>query len=370
MSWPTTLETKRLVLRPWRMSDAEALFEYACDPDVGPAAGWLPHASVDESRKALKKFLMVPETYAVTIRDAEDPDRPAGSVSLKVGIHSDLAIGDDQAELTYWLGKPLWGQGLMPEAVRAVMRHAFIDLGLVAIWAGRISGHKQNRRVQEKLGLNHQRFIRNRPRQIVGDYITENVNWITRDEWEVLQKADPTDDASVSAQQDEADKIIASTRKIARIRSGGQTGADRAALDAARELNIPICGWVPAGGLAEDMPEAPGLLARYPELQESPSQSYVERTALNVRDAHATLVVAPSGLEPCSGTQMTVRFAEAMCRPCLVIRGVEEVGAVRKWLEGLGMELTLNIAGPRESKAPGTYEITKQVVNTLLKSLA
>ena len=370
MSWPTTLETKRLVLRPWRISDAEALYEFACDPDVGPAAGWLPHASVDESREALEQILMVPETYAVTIRDAEDPDRPAGSVSLKVGIRSDLAIGDDQAELTYWLGKPLWGQGLMPEAVREVMRHAFIDLGLVAIWAGRISGHKQNQRVQEKLGLKHQRTIRNRPRKIVGDYITENVNWITRDEWEILQKADPTDDAHVSAQQDEADKVAARTRKVARIRSGGQTGADRAALDAARELGVPICGWVPAGGLAEDMPEAPGLLAAYPELQECPSESYVERTALNVRDAHATLVVAPSGLEPCSGTQMTVRFAEAMGRPCLVICGIEEVGAVRDWLENLGQELTLNIAGPRESKTPGTYEITKQVVTTLLKPLA
>ena len=370
MSWPITLETKRLVLRPWRISEAEALYEYACDPDVGPTAGWLPHASVQESREVLEKALMVPETYAVTIRDAEDPDRPTGSVSLKVGSRSDLAIGDDQGELTYWLGKPLWGQGLMPEAVRAVMHHAFSDLGLVAIWAGRIAGHDQNRRVQEKLGLKHQRIIRNRPRQAVGDYITEDVNWITREEWEVLQKADPTDDAYVSAQQDEANTIVANARKIARIRSGGQTGADRAALDAARELGIPICGWVPMGGLAEDMPEAPGLLAVYPELQESASESYVERTALNVRDAHATLVVAPSGLEPCSGTQMTVQFAEAMHRPCLVIRGVEEVGAVRTWLEGLGRELTLNIAGPRESKAPGTYEVTKQVVTTLLKSLA
>ena len=182
MSWPTIIETKRLVLRPWRISDAEALFEYACDPDVGPAAGWLPHASVQESREALKKFLMVPETYAVTIRDAEDPDRPTGSVSLKVGILSDLAIGDDQAELAYWLGKPLWGQGLMPEAVRAVMRHAFSDLGLVAIWAGHIAGHDQNRRVQEKPGLKHQRIIRNRPSLAVGDYITEDVNLITREE--------------------------------------------------------------------------------------------------------------------------------------------------------------------------------------------
>lgn len=172
--------------------------------------------------------------------------------------------------------------------------------------------------------------------------------------------------ALIAAQQAEANEISACTRRIAYIRSGGQTGADRGALDAAREAGRPICGWVPAGGLAEDMPEAPGLLAEYPELKEGVSEGYVERTAWNVRDSHATLIVAPDGLEPLSGTEMTERFARDFGRPCLVIAGVDGIDDARAWLDTLGFELTLNVAGPRESKTPGTYEATKQVVKMLL----
>ena len=173
--------------------------------------------------------------------------------------------------------------------------------------------------------------------------------------------------ALIAAQQAEADGISASLRRIAHIRSGGQTGADRGALDAAREAGVPICGWCPPGGLAEDMPEAPGLLALYPELKEGEAPGYVERTAWNVRDSHATLIVAPDGLEPLSGTEMTERFAREYGRPCLVVSGPEELGLVRDWLSGLGFGLTLNVAGPRESKTPGTYAATYEVVSQLLQ---
>jgi len=366
MTWPVTLTTDRLVLRPWRESDAKALFRYASDPDVGPAAGWLPHKSVEDSAQIIRDVLSEPETFAITLRAAND-DVPVGSIGLMVGEASDLAIGSDQAELGYWIAKPLWGQGLTPEAVREVMRHGFCDLKLSAIWAGHSRDNDQSRRVQEKTGFNRQRSIKNRPRKIVGDYKTEDVNWITRDEWEILQRADPTDAATVQAQVSEADAIIATMPQIAFIRSGGQTGADRGALDAAREASVPICGWCPPGGLAEDMPEAPGLLARYPELKEGPSEGYVERTAWNVRDSHATLIIAPAGLEPNSGTDLTARFAEEFGRPCLVIRSIGELRAVRVWMKGLGRGITLNVAGPRESKTPGTYALTKEVIGLLLR---
>lgn len=366
MTWPVTLQTKRLVLRPWNQSDAEALFSYAADPDIGPRAGWPAHKTVEESAQAIQEVLSAPETFAITLRDAPDPNVPVGAIGLKVGEASDLAIGSDQAELGFWIGKPLWGKGYMPEAVREVMRHGFCDLGLEAIWAGHTDDNVQSQRVQEKTGFSRQRTIKNRLRKLVGDYKTEDVNWITRDEWEVLQNADPVDAEYVQQQQSEADVIASSLPRIASIRSGGQTGADRGALDAAREAGVPICGWCPPGGLAEDMPQAPGLLANYPELKEGESQGYVERTAWNVRDSHATLIIAPAGLEPCSGTEMTARFAEDYGRPCLVIRSIEELGAVRTWLSTLGRGITLNVAGPRESKTPGTYAITKKAVGLLL----
>ena len=375
MTWPITLHTDRLTLRPWNELDAEALYTYASDPAIGAAAGWLPHSSVEESRRVIKEVLCAPNTFAIVLRDPKSQetrletnqkDVPVGAIGLRIGEDSDLAIGSDQAELGFWIAKPLWGEGLMPEAVREVMRYAFCDLKLAAIWAGSTDDNERSRRVMEKTGFTYQRSIRNRPRKVVGDYKTEDVNWITRDEWEILLNADPTDADAVRAQQVEADDIVATIPRIAMVRSGGQTGADRGALDAAREAGVPICGWCPPGGLAEDLPEAPGLLARYPELKEGVSEGYVERTAWNVRDSHATLIVAPAGLEPCSGTQMTEYFAQNYGRACLVIRGVAELGEARSWLEGLGYGITLNVAGPRESKTPGTYAITKQVVSLLL----
>lgn len=349
MSWPVTLSTERLVLRPWRADDAEALFAYASDPDIGPAAGWPAHTSIEESREVLERVLMVPETYALTLRDGSSPDSPIGCLSLKIGESSDLAIGDDQAELGFWLAKPFWGQGLMPEAVREVMRHGFSDLGLTAIWAGHYQSNDKSRRVQEKVGLRRQRTIRNRPLKLIGGYTDEEVTWITREQWQTLR-----------------DPQAAALRRIARIRSGGQTGADRGALDAARELGVPICGWCPPGGLAEDFPEPPGLLAAYPELTEGASEGYAERTAWNVRDSHATLIVAPAGLKPSSGTVLTARRARQMGRPCLVISDSSQVPEVVRWLDGLGSELTLNVAGPRESQTPGTYAITREVIRQLL----
>ena len=102
MTWPVTLTTDRLVLRPWRESDAQALFRYASDPDVGPAAGWLPHQSVEDSAQIIRDVLSEPETFAITLRAAND-DVPVGSIGLMVGEASDLAIGSDQAELGYWI---------------------------------------------------------------------------------------------------------------------------------------------------------------------------------------------------------------------------------------------------------------------------
>ena len=82
---------------------------------------------------------------------------------------------------------------------------------------------------------------------------------------------------------------------ITRIRSGGQSGVDRAALDFARKHNMEICGWCPKGGWAEDYPVAPGILAVYPELQETPESEPWQRTLWNMRDAQAILTIMPEG---------------------------------------------------------------------------
>ena len=94
------------------------------------------------------------------------------------------------------------------------------------------------------------------------------------------------------------------TNKIKRIRTGGQTGVDRAALDTARKYGVEICGWCPKGGWAEDCPLHPGLLADYPELRETPSAGTSQRTRWNMRDTDAILTIMPESSAESKGTQV------------------------------------------------------------------
>ncbi len=178
---------------------------------------------------------------------------------------------------------------------------------------------------------------------------------------------DPTEGPVVEAGRREKDDIIRDSRHIAYVCAGGQTGVDRGGLDAARAVGVPIRGWVPAHGLAEDMPEPPGLLARYPELHETPSPWFMQRTAWNVRDSHCTLIVSPGGIESGSGTEATAEFAHDYVRPLLVVEGPEDLERIWIWLEGIGQGLTLNVAGPRASKNPDAYALSYELMSLLLK---
>jgi len=134
---------------------------------------------------------------------------------------------------------------------------------------------------------------------------------------------------------------------VLKVVSGGQTGVDRAALDAARAAGLPCGGWCPRGRLAEDGPIDPG----YP-LVETPGADYAERTEWNVRDSDGTLVVARG--RPTGGTALTMTLARRRAKPLLVVdlsRGPspEEVA---RWIEARAIG-TLNVAGPRESQRPG-----------------
>ena len=137
---------------------------------------------------------------------------------------------------------------------------------------------------------------------------------------------------------------------VSSLISGGQTGVDRAVLDVALDLGIPCGGWCPRGRRADDGP----INARYP-LQETPSAEYAQRTEWNVRDSDGTLVLTRG--EPRGGTALTVTFARDQGRPVLVLdlAGVHPAGAVGDWLRREGIRV-LNVAGPRESGAPGIYQ--------------
>ena len=140
-----TIETERLLLRPWEAADAEELYKYARDPAVGPIAGWPPHTSVENSREIIRGVLSAPETYAVVLKET---GLPVGSIGLMRGRASNIGLPDTEAELGYWIGVPCWGRGLIPEAARALIRRGFETLGLEKIWCGYFDGNEQSRRVQ------------------------------------------------------------------------------------------------------------------------------------------------------------------------------------------------------------------------------
>ena len=177
-----TLETKRLILRPWRLEDAEELYKYASDPDIGLPAGWQPHTSVENSREIIKHVLSAPETYAVCLK--ED-----GKAIGSVGFHrNDLAEKEDEYELGYWIGKPFWGQGLIPEASREMLRRAFEELGLSRIWCGYYDGNVKSRRVQDKLGFVYHHTTEGIEVSLVGEVRTGHVMLMTKETWEEIKK--------------------------------------------------------------------------------------------------------------------------------------------------------------------------------------
>jgi len=154
--------------------------------------------------------------------------------------------------------------------------------------------------------------------------------------------------------------------KIKVIRSGGQTGADRGALEAARQLGVPLTGWCPKGGLAEDYPKSPGLLLPFPEMVETPTRDYYERTALNVRDSDATLILLPREVTNSPGTMFTIKTAHEYERPCLVLDHVG-VDVAIDWLDSLENDLDLNVAGSRERFCPGISNMSFSLISSILK---
>jgi Circularly permutated YpsA SLOG family len=155
--------------------------------------------------------------------------------------------------------------------------------------------------------------------------------------------------------------------------SGGQSGVDRAVLDAAIALGITYGGWCPQGGWAEDFPKPPGLLKPYPKLAETPLADPAQRTEWNVRDADACLIVVDlGGLDVSRGSALAQSLAHQYRKPLFVadLSSVEILRDATLWLRvqqarhGAGLKLA--IGGPRESEAPGIYARAKEFITALI----
>ena len=156
--------------------------------------------------------------------------------------------------------------------------------------------------------------------------------------------------------------MTADKREIIRIRSGGQSGVDRAAMDFAREHGIPLCGWCPKNGWAEDYPDPPGLLVDYPELSETPSEDTEQRTKWNMRDCSAILTIIPVSSTESKGTETGLKEGEALGKPMYTASGIEDVPDIVRWIRSLPDGTELCIGGPRASECPEAYDIAKEIL--------
>lgn len=179
------LETERLLLRKWTEKDADSLFEYAKDPDVGPIAGWPLHQSAEESLSIIRNVLNGAECYAICEKGSE---KAIGAVELILKGHTNRVTRDDECELGYWLGKPFWGRGYMPEAAKELLRHGYEDLGMQTIWCGYYDGNEKSKRVQEKIGFLYHHTAQNVSVPLLHEVRIEHVNIMTKEHWNALQK--------------------------------------------------------------------------------------------------------------------------------------------------------------------------------------
>jgi hypothetical protein len=148
---------------------------------------------------------------------------------------------------------------------------------------------------------------------------------------------------------------------IRKIISGGQTGADRAALNFAIKQNIPHGGWVPKGRIAED-----GRIPDIYQLLEMPTDSYPERTEQNVIDSDGTVIISHGILT--GGSANTAEMARKHARPWLHLdmeKTTMDKAAqrLREWIADKNISV-LNVAGPRQSGDPAIYDVTTKVLET------
>jgi len=151
---------------------------------------------------------------------------------------------------------------------------------------------------------------------------------------------------------------------VSKIISGAQTGVDRAALDAALELGLPHGGWVPKGRKAED-----GIIPGKYKMNEMPTERYAGRTERNILDSDGTLIISRGVLT--EGSDLTRQLAIKHERPWLHtdldrIGATEAARTIHAWLERHGIGV-LNVAGPRASKDPAIYRLTKDILKRVIK---
>ena len=172
-----TLETERLLLRGWDINDADDLYAYAKNPKVGPDAGWEPHASKEVSLSILHSFIEKDEVWAIVHKE----DR---KVIGSIGLHPDKKRDHASAKmLGYVLSEDYWRRGLMTEAARRVIRHAFEAMGTDLLSIYHFPFNARSKRVIEKCGFRYEGTLRQAYRLYDGQFLDEVCYSLLKDEY-------------------------------------------------------------------------------------------------------------------------------------------------------------------------------------------
>lgn len=177
-----TLSTNRLALRAFTMEDLADFYEYCKDPDTGIHAGWKPHESMEESRDILHHFIEEREVWAIC-------EKQSGKVIGSIGLHRDSKRRRNFNQcrmMGYVLSKAYWGQGLMTEAAKEVLRHAFEDLKLEMVTISHFSYNQRSARVIEKLGFHREGVLRKAFLRYDGSLLDDVGYSMTREEYQNL----------------------------------------------------------------------------------------------------------------------------------------------------------------------------------------
>jgi len=145
------METNRIILRPWRDSDAETLFKWASDPDVGPRAGWAPHKSVEESLEIIRTvFNDALHTWAIELKETGEA---IGAMGYGPSCNCNLPARDGEPLVGYWVAKPYWNQGICTEALRLMLDHIRETTHIKSLISGHFVDNPASGRVMEKCGF-------------------------------------------------------------------------------------------------------------------------------------------------------------------------------------------------------------------------
>lgn len=144
------MQTDRILLRHWRDDDAETLFKWASDPDVGPRAGWPPHKSVEESLEIIRTVFNNDSNWAIVLKKTGEV---IGAIGYGPSCECELPARDNEPLCGYWIAKPYWNQGICTEALKLMLDHIRKTTDIKSLISGYFVDNPASGKVMEKCGF-------------------------------------------------------------------------------------------------------------------------------------------------------------------------------------------------------------------------